>query len=178
MIIFCIIFVISIICSIAIVRDLSYGQTIIKKIINYFCGIVMAIFITGLLTPMIWGLGGQLFMKDMPYTEKVVHELVSINDGNNTDGNFILGSGHIGEKQVYNYYRKDDSGGIVRRSISANLTTIYEVDSLDTPRLEVYIVKELNDSWWLPISGNAGYQKYHLYLPTGSIIKEIKLDNE
>lgn len=117
-------------------------------------------------------------MSDMPYTEKVVHELVSINDGNNTDGNFILVSGHIGEKHVYNYYRKDDSGGIVRRSISANLTTIYEVDSLDTPRLEVYIVKKLNDSWWFPISGNGGNQKYHLYLPTGSIIKEIKLDNE
>ena len=109
----------------------------------------------------------------------VTHNLVAMSDGSHEVGTFTLGSGTLKDKIVYTYYRETGDGGIVRKRISGDLTTIYETDTLSSPILEVHIanLKGLNQNWALS-SHNYRFQHYKLYLPKGSIIKEIKLDNE
>lgn len=114
------------------------------------------------------------------YEETITHELVSLNDGSTTSGSFTLGSGYVGEHLTYTFYRKEGEHGIVRRSIRANKTTIYEVDSTEAPKLVVSEVPSgINYNLWLfSINKDCGKEHYDLYIPKGSIVKEFNLDNQ
>jgi len=143
-----------------------------RRVGGLFCGFVVGFIFSGLL--LLFGSAFQI----AEYSETVTHEIVSMGDGTDTDASFFLGCGYIEENMVYNYYRKTDNGGIVRRSISADIATIYETDTLTTPKIVIHMVPYHNDGFWFPLNGNRGNQKYDIYLPKGSVIKDIKLDNK
>lgn len=117
---------------------------------------------------------------DGKYSEKITHNLISFGDGQNVSGNFVIGCGSIDDKMVYTYYRYsgDKDSSIVRRSISADLTKIYEHDSIKHARIVIDRVSEKQGGNWIVIPHNVGYQKYRIYLPKNSIIREINLDNK
>ena len=145
---------------------------VLRRISGVICGILVSIVLSMLLL-----LLGSLFQRG-DYTKTVTHEIVSMGDGSGTDASFFLGCGYIEDNLVYNYYRKSENGGMVRRSISAEIATIYETDTLTVPRIVVHIVPVDNGGFWFPMNSNGGNQKYDIYLPVGSVIKDIKLDNQ
>lgn len=166
-----VIFVIGMIITYHLASDVCDG--ILQYILAFFVGVFFTTLIGMAILIVISSVFGPV-----DYTDKLEYDLVSINDGQTLNGSFILGSGYIGEKLVYTYYRKDKNGGIVRKSISSDLTTIYECDSTEKPRVVVNIIPRFANSNWLLFNRYRGWQKYHLFIPKGSIIKEVKLDNQ
>jgi hypothetical protein len=178
MIVFFIIFslIISLVFIVAIRDDFYHDDNHILNIFKQIGGVIGGLVVGGILT-MVLTVFGSIFHRG-DYTETVTHEIVSMGDGDNINGSFFLGSGYVNDRLVYTYYRKSDNGGMVRRSISASLAVIYETDSLQKPKIVVHIVPSDNGGFWFPINFNSGSQKYDIYLPTGSVIREIKLDNK
>lgn len=122
---------------------------------------------------------GKMF-NDADYEKSaVVHEIISIGDGSNVEGSFLLGSGTIKDNMVYTYYRKSDKndGGIIRKMISENLTTIYESDTVTVPTIHIDIIPKYNNDNWFSFNRNGNHQKYRIYLPKNSIIRNINLNN-
>lgn len=157
-------------------NDDSVG--IISRIFRHIGGSILGFFIGILVWCLLMGIVGVF--KSGEYNKIVKHELISLGDGNSVGGQFVLGCGSIDNKMVYTYYRKEVNGdGIIRRSITASMTKIYEIDSLQSPYLEVHIISggEFDDDWF-PTCINMGNQKYKIFIPKGSIVRDINLDNK
>tara|TARA_R110000868_G_scaffold76573_2_gene220090 strand:- start:25601 stop:26122 length:522 start_codon:yes stop_codon:yes gene_type:complete len=157
----------------AMIYDSYYGIEIIPHFFMSMLGVLGGIMIG------VMAIRGISTFYPSDYDTLVTHELVSLDDGSGFEGNFVLGSGTIKDKLVYTYYRKADNGGMVRRSISSNLATIYESDSVTVPTVKVHIVGDTAETYnWKAGTRHNGHQYYELFVPAGTIIKNINLDNK
>lgn len=165
--------IIGLLVAILIVRD-SWDPSVFSYISSAIIGMCLGFFCGGVVSV----IGGR-FRKSI-HTEHVTHNIVAIGDGSSgVNGSIFLGTGSFSDKLCYMYYRETADGGIVRRKIDAGLTIVYETDSTEQPRVEIDIVsdKGLGTDWWTGCN-KCGYQTYRVYIPEGSIIKDMMLDNK
>lgn len=108
-------------------------------------------------------------------------EIVSLKDNSYPSGSFLLGTGTIGEKSVYVFY-KNHCGGYIRGTVPVSGTVIYE--GKEEPRVECWesffaLSKKSKIIWWPYYKTNIGSSKqYKIYVLENTVIKQFVLDSE
>jgi hypothetical protein len=108
--------------------------------------------------------------------ESYTTEIYSIEGSMGIEGRFVLGSGSIEGKQVYEYYYYED-GGYYRDFIYSKNVKIVMNDT-ETPRIYT-IVKEYRFKWFIFHSARGNTREVTetiIYLPEGSIIENYRLN--
>ena len=159
------------------------GFSVIMALIVYYtldmdCSDALFIKIARILVPLIIiaaGIFGTWAECTATYEkqETLYAEIVSIKDNSEIEGNFILGTGGISEKQYYYFYKKLGEG--------------YKIDKLECSDCIIfeeniqsgYINKiETMPTKYKSIIMFGKQTEYHIYIPEGSIIKQFNLDLE
>lgn len=145
--------------------DMDCSDALIDKIAGILVpSIIIAVGIFG-----IWAECTATYEKQ----ETLYAEIVSIKDNIEIEGNFILGTGGISEKQYYYFYKKLGEG--------------YKIDKLECSDCIIfeekiqggYISKIENiPTKYKAIIAFREPPEYHIYIPEGSIIKQFNLDLE
>src|SRR4029453_12012690 len=105
-------------------------------------------------------------------TEKTTISLKALGNKSAVDGQFFLGGGYIGEKQVINYVRDIGSGGSKIESMPADQATLFE--DTTTPHLNIIkTVKTMPDviPWYY-----GSDMHYDFHIPAGSVLQNYKVD--
>lgn len=110
---------------------------------------------------------------DAPYKVKYTEQLVAMNDGGSSSGQFFLFAGTYDNYNVYNFYSKDANGGIQRHQTLARTGTIYEKDGV-APSVSYWYAD--NNEWWQLFSDQESLETFTV--PAGSIKNNITLDNK
>jgi hypothetical protein len=128
------------------------------------------------------GLGGMIattitgaIVQPDPHYEKAYDlPLVAMSDTRVTTGSFFLGIGGVGSNSRYVYYYGSPESGYRQGYVGTERATVFEVDGLTNPRVEVLhdTVGGWNHWSWtfdaLP--------KYKIYVPKGTIVQNFNLD--
>lgn len=142
------------------------GLYIEEGFIPYFLG--------GLLGLMV-GLLISLFLISLPcekeWTLRDSKEIIAMQDGNTTTGNFYLFGGTIKDEFVYRYAYKDEAG-IRIDDCKAKESVIVYTD--DTPKMSIYTGKFKNPI--LNFLVGECDEEYYFYIPEGSITAEYSVD--
>lgn len=104
------------------------------------------------------------------------YDIVSISDGTNLNGSFVLGCGTIKEESYYYYYQKEITGGYTQHKVLTKQTTIFE-DANEYPFVILYNVQSSDNRFAIPF-GKCPYITAEIHVPAGTIIKQFKLDLE
>ena len=103
-------------------------------------------------------------------------EIYSIEGSMGIQGRFVLGSGSIEGKQIYEYYYYSDGGYYRDYIYSKNVKIV--MDDTEVPRI-YKVVKEYRFKWFLFHSGKGNAREITetiIYLPEGSIIENYTLN--
>ena len=115
--------------------------------------------------------GVAAFVGDMSVQSSSV--LQALGNNSETSGSFFLGSGTVGEEQVFNYVILHEGGFSTLESRPADQSRIVEeVDAV--PRLVVY--DKVMDEWWLSplaVSGMSWVHEFHV--PVGSVVQGFEV---
>ena len=97
--------------------------------------------------------------------------IYSLKNQNDTEGDFLLGSGNIEQKEYYYYFYKGVNG-YNRGKINVNSVSIQETNSRRAELVEIYRTYS-QDGFirWQPQSTN----RYIMYVPKNTIIKQFKV---
>jgi len=155
---------------------------------SLFIGALVGIFIGGLITLLI-SMGCANCIGNEHYEETIETEYLAVfKDGKSVSGTFFLGCGSLNGRMSYTYYAKYDDGGFELKSVSPRYYRVYETDSTQNPRIERSIWKYKEGSWkwekWVWFahkskpSDELRYKKDKIFVPTGTIKEEFKLDAE
>lgn len=102
--------------------------------------------------------------------------MVSMSDNSEIKGNFIFGSGTVGEQMVYRAYVRGISGDISLYTTPSN-NAIIRYDDTKQPGIEEYYSAEVGRCWSQELKNSQlRLQKVIFYVPTGSVIEEFKMD--
>lgn len=168
---------------------LTVGGAITSIVISEDFWATRVIIPTGFLIILIYFFGGVVYTGSLPYEDTVLesYEIVSLNDNDNTNGTFVLGTGSVYDTTYYVYNYKTEDGGIKRDKINTNDATVYETK--DSPHIDV-IGKKLKGSAKDSVMYhlfNVGFLEDYItstpndckiYISEGSIITEFKIDLE
>jgi hypothetical protein len=115
------------------------------------------------------------FLVKTVYVQHGSQSIVAMSDGTSSSGSFFLGSGYLNGHQVYNFYTRDDRGGMQLNSTYASDGTIYENPSV-FPHV-AYWYKESSNKW-LSLSPQ-GTQRLEVFtVPPGSVKTNFTLDTK
>ena len=110
---------------------------------------------------------------DAPYKVKYTEQLVAMNDGDLSSGQFFLIAGTYNTVNVYNFYSKGANGGIQRHQTYASTGTIYEEDGV-APSVSYWYAD--NNKWWQLFTDQPSLETFTV--PAGSIKNNVTLDNK
>lgn len=113
----------------------------------------------------------SIFVGDDVDTDPDTFYLQAINMGDTTSGRFFLGSGYIGESNVYSFYVKSN-GGFYASQVDADNTFI--IEEAGEPRLETY--RDCVKEWALPRWFDECNERYVIHVPPGSIKPMVNMD--
>lgn len=108
-----------------------------------------------------------------PYKVKYTEQLVAMNDGSSSSGQFFLFAGTYDNYNVYNFYSKGENGGIQRHQTYAYTGTIYEKDGV-APSVSYWYAD--NNKWWQLFTDQDSLETFTV--PSGSIKNNVTLDNK
>jgi hypothetical protein len=111
------------------------------------------------------------------YSEEIeTVEIYSIDADSNVSGRFVLFSGYVNEKQVYEYYYYKDDGYYRDYIYSKNVKIVMDDD--ETPRI-YSVIKKYRFKWFIfhsSINNSEIVRETIIYLPEGSIIQDYQLN--
>lgn len=117
-------------------------------------------------------------LPNIEYKEYV--NIVFLNNQQNIEGSFLLGSGTIKEVEYYFYFIKREDSGYKRDKIEVSKVIIYETDE-ESPKMSWTKVEPIQNEYtkfWLApdISDFVyDYKDYRLIVPKNTIIREFQL---
>jgi hypothetical protein len=174
-------FVLGIILSTLIIKEMWYDYSIGSKILGIFTGLF--VFIAVMLLSVFISAGIHFFYCDSAKAEGYKdfnQEIYSVSRINSSYGRFVLGTGTIDNKNYYIYYVKSEDGGFNISQIDANTVTIYESEN-ETPRLK-WQKKVIKNSFWF---GDMNKKVTHivvddkinfkLIVPKGTMIQSVSI---
>lgn len=147
----------------------NIGDNILATICMPFMGICAG--------AILWISIGSIIGCFMPTVDiKETKELYALQDNNQINGSFFLGSGRIDEEMHYVYVVKEDRGKQMQ-TLEIDENEIYLNDNADTPTLDIYS-KDFKYGWmyWFAIPGIDC--EYVFNIPSGSIDYEYNIDLE
>ena len=100
--------------------------------------------------------------------------LVAMNDGSLTSGDFFLGCGTIDELEYYFFYYETSNGGIKKSKLRTKKVTLYEDDSVK-PCVKIHKAKFKNWKYWI-FASETSNKRYSIYIPKGSIRRNFALN--
>jgi len=108
-------------------------------------------------------------------TIKETYNLETIQDGNNIQGRFFLGTGSIDGKMCYTYYYKKNNDYLLNQVKYYKAVVRY---TEETPKVEVYTKGEVEDAFINNFALDFCSQKvaYIFYVPRGAIKSNFTLD--
>ena len=108
-------------------------------------------------------------------------EVFSLKTTSSISGGFVLGIGSVGSSDYYVFYRKTNTGGLIREKINTSDCILYE--NSDKP-----LLKEIGKMEYNLVDGDTISEtfirdeyrgKFYLFIPKGTIterVNDIKLD--
>lgn len=153
---------------VARVRIKRYCDAFERNIINPFFGCcvggVMCWFVMFVFTQ---------FLPTMWVTENTV-KLVSLRDKSVVEGSFMLGSGSIGEKDYFVYYREWGSG-FKKEKLPAENSVIFEDSQVATLVVKKQIYEEGWMNSFLIRRDGMSVRSYEFHVPKGTIIQKFSV---
>lgn len=107
----------------------------------------------------------------------ITYNIVSLQDNNNSKGNYFIGSGRSEGKMKYSFYYKSDGGFKLKEIDYKNATIIYS----DSIRIEQFGEKEVDsfiNYFAYDNFQDEDYMKFKIYIPEGTIKTNFTLDAE
>lgn len=127
-----------------------------------YSNLIRVLLIIGLILGLLIVIGGVIMLSACEMDEVQYSEIVSLNQGTEINGSFVLGMGTVNEQLHYYMYVKEDQGYRLV-SISSGTSPIYIVeDNTVTPH-----VRKKKEKW--------GSQYTVIYVPEGTICKEFSV---
>lgn len=149
-------------------NDWDWGEAFPPAALSGLTGAMISFFIAvmvGIFVPTHFELEEQL-------------ELVSASDGSSIEGHFFLGSGYVGDRQVYSYrYQLDDGGLIWDQVQNSPEVVVYEEEREDAVLL-IYVTVPDDERWYLVAVLVDSYRKYEFHVPKGSVLTGYVFDEQ
>ena len=144
----------------------SYG--FIFTIIGWVCSLILIAF-------------ASLFVKQHEVKYEITHKIVSLDDTSGTEGAFFLGIGAFGTGQAYNFYYVVDGEENTYKRKRVDASNTYIKEGYDDARVVYHYegtsIKDKNMRWVFNYGDRPSVVRIDLFVPEGTIIKEIGLDN-
>lgn len=126
---------------------------------------------------LLWISIGTIIGYFMPKVDiKETKELYALQNNNQINSSFFLGSGHIDEEMHYVYIVKEDKGKQMQ-TLEIDANEIYLNDNVDTPTLDIYS-KDFKYEWMYWFAMPETSYEYVFNIPSGSIDYEYNIDLE
>lgn len=124
---------------------------------------------------LLWISIGTIIGYFMPKVDiKETKELYALQNNNQINGSFFLGSGRIDEEMHYVYIVKEDKGKQMQ-TLEIDANEIYLNDNVDTPTLDIYS-KDFKYEWMYWFAMPETSYEYVFNIPSGSIDYEYNID--
>lgn len=103
-------------------------------------------------------------------------EIISLNDNNQMQGRFFLGSGQIDSRSYFSMYSKDEFGYIDRLDLpTSNSSLVYTNEKPFVEKYEKFTDYDNILNWlFIPVTDSQPF--YLIHIPNGTIINEFNLD--
>lgn len=116
------------------------------------------------------------FMFNTHYVQTSSQNLVALRDKDGIEGNFFLGSGHIGSQPYYFYYAQQSDGGYSPSEIKADdSVTVYETTEKSARLISYEVVANSHIADWVSLPLSEGDHLYKFYVPAGTIKRGFSL---
>jgi len=161
---------------IGLISAIRFIQDWCEGFFPWFFGVIGIVVFTvimalvGCLPALIFGIP---FEKQWVETEQV--KLLSLRSADGVKGNFFLGSGSIGTKQYYFFY-KEKGVGYQPGKVEANGNVIvYEEEGRHDGLIKTY-KKEFTSTFWVSLIAQTWpSERYDFFIPVGSLKKDFIL---
>lgn len=145
------------------------------KFMEYFSGLFLIVFTTGLAS--IFGLGVVICLPMDTVTKVDTYNIVGLKDNNNVNGDFLLGSGSINGEMKYTFYY-EENGFYKMKQIDVNNTSIKYSNDIKIERYREEATESFINYFAIDDLENESNMSYIIYIPEGSIKNNYTLDAE
>ena len=142
------------------------------------CLILLCI-LSGIICGIIYGVSIPIidFNADKYESIKYKQEIYALQDNNETQGQFFLGSGYINNKLQYSIVIEDEHGGKTIQQLSTDTTSLFEdgetcIIAYQNKYTNPLVIKLLGTD--LATKGNV--TRYEIHIPKGSIATQYNID--